>query len=38
MLTILAFETTVDAAPDADALDTLNVNLNLKEAKGSGSG
>ena len=28
ILIILAFETIVDAAPDADALDTININLN----------
>merc|ERR1712114_35290 len=41
ILTALAFETTVDAVPnaeaEADALDTVNINLNLQGAKGPGS-
>ena len=40
ILTILATETTVEAAPDADAdaLDTININFNLEGATGSVSG
>ena len=32
-LAIIIIETTVDAEPEADALDKLNININLKDDK-----